>query len=1468
MEENDWNELQWDTIDKFFKDNHYCLIDHHLKSYNKFYENDIFNIFREKNPVKILKEFNDKTNEYDLQCYMYMGGKTGKKIYYGKPVIFDEENTHFMYPNEARLRNMTYGFTIHYDIEIDFVMKNETGETINKSMTLEKIFLGKMPIMMHSNMCLLNGMARQFCFNAGECKNDRGGYFIIDGKEKAIVCQEQFANNMINISNKGNETYSHYADVRSVSEDASKPTRNLSVRVVRPDITYTNEQIVVNIPNVRKPVPLFILMRALGVISDKAIIETCLLDLKENENYIDFFIPSIHDANRFFTQKAAIEYIASLTKGKTSNHVLEILMDYLFPHIGVDNFIDKAYYLGHIVFNLIKVYYGKKPTDRDNFKYKRVEMTGTLIYNLFNEYLKIQNDTIAKSFDKIYYYNAQIYSSNFPLLIDNNYKEVFKERILDNGFKKAFKGNWGATENTKRLGVIQDLNRLSYNSALSHLRKINLSMDASAKIVAPRLLHGSQWGLIDPVDTPDGGNVGLHKHMAMMTHITAGYSKEPLISLLYNTFNVKKLRTLKTKQLSKMIKIFVNGHWIGSIDDPILFTETFKNYRRISLIPVQTSISWNIQANIIYINTDGGRLCRPIFYIDSDRNPSYDKYSDNLSWSNLLTGSHKKPDNFDINTFYSAKELYDDKNIDSLFSKKALLDFIDSEEAETSLISVNKQDSYINNRYTHCEIHPSLILGVMGNQVVYPENNQLPRDLFSCGQSKQGVSLYHSNYQNRIDKMGVILNNGDIPLIKSRYMEYINNEEHPYGENVIVAISCYSGYNVEDSILFNEGSVKRGLFRTTYFNMYESRESSTKVANSNVDNRFSPVVSEGAVGLKPGYDYSELDEHGLIKENTVMDDKKVVIGKVENDPSEPGLLVDDSVFPKKGQLGVVDKSFITEEEEGFRLAKVRIREERVPAIGDKFCSRCGQKGTVGQLIPECDMPFTKNGLKPDIIINPHALPSRMTIGQLIETVVGKAGLEYGAFGDCTAFNNKGSKIEEFGKLLTKAGYNSTGNEIMYNGYTGEQLKTEIFIGPTYYMRLKHMVKDKINYRARGPRTLMTRQTVQGRANDGGLRVGEMERDGLIAHGVTSFLTESMMKRGDEYQVAICNKTGCIAIYNEPKQLFISPMADGPIKFTGNIDNKLNIVNVTKYGRDFSIVKIPYCLKLLMQELTAMGVHMRIITEDNIDQIENLSYSKTIDKLLHSENVDYTKVALENKQLFDENDNNELPVKDIGENDEEEDADEPKEDDEDMEEISLDKIQDEILPEVEEKPPTMTDKPITTTLNAVSDAYEKNVSFDVRDNINTQMQSAQEAVSSATDNIAKTASAGVQNLLGINTEAPQEEEQQPQPQQGGGEGVGILPVAANMPPVMGGLPPMSPVTINVINGGNDIGSAPVNQGGGKKQSGGDIFKFKGGFSLDGGEGQSGGDDGQSGGDEGQIGGDEGQSGGDSKVIQIG
>ena len=1217
--------LTWLVIDKFFESDKNLLIRHHIDSYNDFFTKNIYNIIKEKNPIKILKDKNEETKNYNLQAEIYFGGKEGSKLYFGKPIIFDNTREHYMFPNEARLRNMSYAFTLHMDIDIIYKTYDEDGNETIKESNLKNIYFGKFPIMINSDLCILNTLNRKTKFNMGECKNDLGGYFIIDGKEKVIIPQEKFADNMLYIKDDYNELYSHSAEIRCVSEDASKPVRTLSIRILRPSPTLENNQLLVNVPNVRKPVPFFILMRGLGILSDKEIIEYCLLDIHNNEKYLELFRPSIHDSGNIYDQETALKYMATLTKGKTISHILEILMDYLLPQIGEDNFKDKALFLGYMVNKLLKVFNKEElPTDRDSFKFKRIELTGTLLYDLFKEYYTLQQKHIYKTIDKEYYYKQGIYQNNFYSLIDNNYNEYFKERILESGFKKAFKGNWGAEEHTRRPEVIQDLNRLSYNSFLSHLRKLNLPLDSSAKVVGPRLLHSSQYGIIDPFDTPDGGNVGLHKHMSLGAHITNGYSSKEIIEFLRTVLFIDFLSECNILFLSKNVKIFVNGSWIGITSNPNDLLSILLKNRRLGLIPIYTSISWSINENIIYIFTDSGRLTRPIFYVNN-KIPSFigkEKEIENSenNFINFLIGFNKfknisnNIDNLNLfikkNLFFNKpNDLYNSNNLDLLSENCGIIDFIDTSEAESSLI-VNDLDN-INKFTTHIEIHASLSLGIMGNQIVYPENNQLPRNLFSCGQSKQAVSLYNSNYNNRIDKMGVILNNGQKPLIISRYLKYINNEEHPYGINAIVAIGCYGGYNVEDSILFNEGSIKRGMFNTTYFNMYESYESNSKVLGSIIDSKFSNIEKENVVGKKPGYDYSLLDNYGLIKENSELDDKKVIIGKITTNTNNPNNFLDNSVTPKKGQLGFVDKTFITDSEEGFRIAKVRIREERIPAQGDKFCSRCGQKGTVGLIIPEKNMPFTEDGLKPDLIINPHALPSRMTIGQLIETLMGKACSLYGGSGDCTAFVNKGSKHTIFGNMLNKLGFSSNGNEILYNGETGEQMKMDVFIGPCYYMRLKHMVKDKINYRAQGPRTVLTRQTVQGRANDGGLRIGEMERDGIIAHGASYFLQESLLKRGDEYYIAICNNSGTIAIYNYEKEIFISPFMDGPLKFSNNIlTNNENIKIITKYGKSFSIVKVPYAFKLLIQELQGMNIQMRIITEDNIKQLTSMNSEKT------------------------------------------------------------------------------------------------------------------------------------------------------------------------------------------------------------------------------------------------------------------
>lgn len=1272
---DDLKNISWDIIHRYFKDNPYNLVSHHIDSYNDFFSKGIYQIFIENNPIRFVERMIDENGKAKdkntlSECLLYMGGKDGNKIYFGKPVIYDDSNynnskenfVHYMYPNDARLRNMTYGVTIHYDIDIDVKYTNVENEYVSKSITLSKIFLGTFPIMLHSNLCILKGLSTEVKYNMGECKNDLGGYFIINGKEKVILCQEKFGDNMLYVrKNKEDELYSHSCEVHSVSEDSSKPIRYTSVKIIGPNSKYSNNQIVVDIPNVKKPIPLFILMRALGIISDRSIIECCLLDLDKNSDMIDLFIPSIHDANKIFNQELALEFMSKFTKAQTISSIQNILMNYFLPHIGEDNFINKAYYIGFMVYKILRVFTEKeKPTDRDNFKFKRIETSGSLIYDLFREYYLLQKQHIKLAIDKLWYYGTIDYHTNLTYLIIENEKDIFKERIVESGFKKGFKGNWGATEQTKRLGLVQDLNRLSWFTFISHLRKINLDLPATAKIVAPHLLHSSQWGIIDPVDTPDGGNIGLHKHLAISATITNKFSSFGIIRWIRYNLNLLLITECTPKVLSSYTKIFVNGNWIGVVEDPINSILKMKLYRRNGLIPVYTSILFHYQTNTIYIYTDGGRLIRPIFYrkikYDYTLNIiNYDKWSfENITddmkekikkgvikWSSLISGIKNKFDeNFNIrnNTIYfNENDLYSNITDEELEQNSSILEYLDVSEEECSLIATNIEDLIIDDTtvsignqnmkqkyYTHCEIEPSLMFGVMGNSITYPEANQFPRNCFSCGQSRQAVSLYNSNYQVRLDKMGVVLNYGQIPLIKSRYLEYINNEEMSYGVNTVVAIMSYTGYNVEDAILINEGSVKRGLFRTTYYTSYVGYEESTKVMGSSVESYFTNIENKtGIQGLKDGYDYSKLDENGLVKEGTIIDDKIILIGQVTKSTENKGISIDNSVTTKKGQLGVVDKSFVTEGESGFRIAKVRICEERLPAIGDKMASRCGQKGTVGLLISEEDMPFTADGIRPDIIINPHAIPSRMTIGQLIECLFSKLCVVNGCFGDCTAYSSKGSNYDTYGDLLVKNGYHKSGNEILYSGITGEQLYSEIFIGPTYYMRLKHMVKDKINYRSTGKRSSLTRQTNQGRANDGGLRIGEMERDGIMGHGMSKFLNDSFMVRGDQYKMAICNKTGAIAIYNEEQNLFLSPFADGPLTYEIEGKTKAVINSISKFGRSFSIVKIPYSFKLLIQELQVMGIQLRIITDQNVDQLLNLSYqSNNINKLLSiTENMD-------------------------------------------------------------------------------------------------------------------------------------------------------------------------------------------------------------------------------------------------------
>ena len=1271
--------ISWKTINKMFNDNPSFLIEHHLNSYNQFFNGGIQEIFKNNNPLTLFKSKDTETGIYKHNLEMYFGGRKGDKIYYGKPIIYDEDKEttreHYMYPNEARLRNMSYEFTIHYDIEVEFTIyiipeKNEGLKGIDRfekkiiNFELKNKFLGKFPIMLLSERCVLKDLHPEVRFNMGECRNDTGGYFIIDGKEKAIVAQENRANNVLYIvKNKPDNKFSHAAEIRSVSEDTSKPQRTFSVRIMAESGKYTNNQIVVFIPNVRKPIPLFILMRALGIVSDSEIIEYCLLDLDKHKDLLELFRPSIHDASQIFTQKSALEYIGLLTKQMTVNSAMYILMDYLLPHVGELNFKSKALFIGNVVKKLLFVYIGlEKPTNRDKYSYKRIEISGMLLHQLFREYYIKQWKAMHRILDTEYFWKQQegggIYEGlKFQHIIENKTFDLFKHKIVADGIRKAFKGDWGSEAHTKKAGVVQDLTRLSFFSKSCQMRKTNLNIGDAVKQTGPRLCNGTQYGLICPTHTPSGGNCGLHKHIAISTHITSGESPLMYIPLL-RSMGMKLLEECNIKYISKYTKIFVNGGWIGIIEYPLRMIKFLRLYKRNNIIDKYTCLNFDYKYNEIQIYCDAGRPCRPLFYMDDGdlsytRNDVLKKYINNsITWDNIVNGFGIAQEKYKLKTNPLIKSLnaddeeeYDDWHME-LILNSAVVEYIDALEGEGTILA-NSQDAnlstYLKNNVTHEEIHPSLYLGIMANMIIFPEHNPLPRNAFSCSQAKQAVSLFHTNYRNRMDKSAMFLNYGQSPLTKSRYWDYITKDEHPYGENTIVAIMCYTGFNQEDAVILNKTSLERGLFSTTKYEMYESFEEIENIEGVDIITKFLDIERNNVIRKKPGYDYSKLDKvTGLIKEGSIIDDKTILIGRAMDDPNEFNQYIDSSIVPKKGSTGIVDKAFITSGLEGKRIAKIRIRSQRMPAIGDKFCSRAGQKGTVGILLDEIDMPTTAEGLIPDIIVNPHAMPSRMTIGHLVETLTSKSAALFGGFGDCTAFINKGPKHNLYGDNLTKFGFERHGHDILYNGMTGEQLETDIYIGPTYYLRLKHMPKDKINYRARGPRTVLTRQTVGGRANDGGLRIGEMDRDVILSYGMSSFMKESMMVRGDEFKVAICNQSGCIAAYNENKNIFLSPFADGPIKFKNNVNNEMNIININKHGREFSIVNMPYAFKLLMQELQGLNIQTRIITDDNIDQLLTSENGREIelrfgkDKTLKaiSQNIKL-KSATSNEKLFRE-----------------------------------------------------------------------------------------------------------------------------------------------------------------------------------------------------------------------------------------
>ena len=1189
----------WNLIDTYFRENKHYLTKHHIDSYNDFIINKIPQTFKQYNPQIIYKEYNEEDDNYKYEIHIYYGGKNSDKIYIGKPVLYTEndvtDNKRLMYPNEARLRNLSYSSHIFCDIEVDYVIRNP-DETI-KNITYEKVNIGKIPIMLQSKLCVLNDANFHTKKHMGECPYDQGGYFVVEGQEKVIVSHERKAENKLYILESNDGPIKYSAQIKSIPESDFKYARTTHVNLMSKDDT-----IMVKLACLTKPVPLFVLFRALGIESDKEILKFILykLDDEKSKLFFNLLTPSIHNTGPILNQEMAITYLSTYTHGGSISHAIDVITTDLFPHVG-EEFINKAYYLGYVVHKLLNVSQGiDQPTDRDNFIYKRVDLSGFLLAALFREnYRQFQRDT-GIAIDTEYRFNTNEYQDlEFSNIINvSNIKKIFRGEVIENAFLKSFK--IGTILN--KVGLIQALNRLNNLNAISHLRRLNTptqsgSGAAQAVQVSQRKLHNTQYGIICPTHSPDGGNIGIKKHFTLTTHITFGCSSKPIQKCLRD-FGMIFLDEVTHEALFSLTKIFVNGNWVGVHSNPKNLVNILKLLRRNSIINVFTSISWNIRDMEVIISTDGGRCCRPLFSVEDNKLLFTEEDNENLisrkiGWIDLCGGKQSDFKTIEELQFYCDYDIdTKEKSFSDLKKTQGCLDFIDVEESSFNLIAMNQKDLEIKlNKYSLCEIHPCLMFGAIGSTIPFTNKNQLPRNVYGAGQSKQAVSIYISNFRNRYDTSSHILYYPEKPLIRPRMSKYIFSDKLPTGINAIVAIASHTGYNQEDSIIFNKSSLQRGLFRSCKFSIYDSKEMHDKDTNAEHIFYNPDLMDNQYLKTRKDYNYNNLDEIGIIKEKTIVKDNDVLISKYTKHNRFD--LSDDSVVVKDSGNGVVDKVFCDfSNTNQDRICRVRISAERVPMIGDKFASRHGQKGVIGLVLPQEGMPFTKNGIVPDLIINPHAIPSRMTIGQITECLMGKVCTTLGIYGDGTPFSPDIN--DDLGNVLVEqCGMNRYGDETLYSGIMGEQIQSKIFIGPTYYQRLKHMVKDKINSREKGKVTLKTRQPPSGRAIGGGLRIGEMERDAILAHGCMGFLKETMMERSDAYNYHISENTGLTSIANPKTNTFLCPTIDGPLRFDDS--EQLNILN-NESKATICNINVPYNTKMLIQECEAMGIGMRLITE--------------------------------------------------------------------------------------------------------------------------------------------------------------------------------------------------------------------------------------------------------------------------------
>jgi len=1097
-------EGRWTVVRAFVQEK--GIVRHHLDSFNDFLKRQLQEIIEEQGII-----------ETAIPGYYVKLGTV--EVGWPRTKEADGSESEIL-PQDARIRNITYAAPIYVTMSlvVDGVEKDPV-----------KVFIGMLPIMVKSSRCYLSKMSKDELIEIGEDPNDPGGYFIINGSERVLVIQEDLAINRVLVDyGKSGSSVTHVAKVFSATTSYRVP-----VTVER----HRDGTIYVKFPQLGAKVPVAIMMMALGLATDKQIIEA----VSDDPLIIDEFMIALNQASSIKSVEDALDYVGSrIAVGQPREarieRALQVLDRFFLPHIGTspDARIAKAYFLGQMVERLLELVLGRrKPDDKDHYANKRLKLAGDLIAMQFR--------SAFKQFVKDMRYQLERTKTRSREI---RLEAIVRADVITNSLQHALAtGNWVGG----RTGVSQILDRTNYLSTISHLRRVVSPLSRTQPHFEARELHPTQWGRLCPSESPEGQNCGLVKNLALLAEVSRGTDEKDVEEVLYQ-LDVVPI-TIARERGDKGAKVYLNGRLIGIHPNGGKLAEKIRKMRREGRLSPEVNVAHYVTpySEEVYVNCDKGRLRRPLFVVENGKlkitKDHIEKLkSGRLTWSDLV--------------------------------RNGIIEYLDAEEEESSLIAVNPED--ITDKHTHMEIVPAAILGVVAGIIPFIEHNQSPRNSYEAAMAKQALGISMINFRYRFDSRMHLLHYPQKPLVTTKIIDIVGYDKRPAGQNFVVAVATFGGYNMQDAVVINKASVDRGLARSTFYRTYETEEIRYP---GGLEDRIE-IPSMDVVGYKPEEAYAHLEEDGIVAPESEVKGGDVIIGKT-SPPRFYGVYAlspaairrkDTSVTIRHGEKAIVDMVLITHTTEGNRLVKVRVRDLRIPELGDKFASRHGQKGVIGILAPQEDLPFTEDGIIPDLLINPHAMPSRMTVGQLLESIAGKVAALEGRFIDATAF--EGEPIEKLKEALRKLGFKSTGREVMYNGITGEKMETEIFIGIVYYQKLHHMVADKMHARARGLMQILTRQPTEGRARGGGLRFGEMERDCLLGHGAILLLRERLLESSDKSIVYVCQNCGFLAYYDMRRGRPICRIC----------------------GEKASIypVMMPYAFKLLIQELMSMGIAVRLI----------------------------------------------------------------------------------------------------------------------------------------------------------------------------------------------------------------------------------------------------------------------------------